>query len=78
MKNSNGTIGNRNRDLPACSAVPLPIAPPRAPNKNRTQMKLGAHCFKDHSFSCSKYTISGLLQLVGDCVSYIRSFSTNR
>ena len=32
-KNSNDTIGNRTRDLPACSAVPLPTAPPRAPIK---------------------------------------------
>jgi hypothetical protein len=31
MKNSNDTIGNRNRDLPACSAVPQPTAPPRTP-----------------------------------------------
>jgi len=31
MKNSNDTIGNRIRDLPACSAVPQPTAPPRAP-----------------------------------------------
>jgi hypothetical protein len=30
MKNSNETIGNRTRDLLACSAVPQPIAPPRA------------------------------------------------
>ena len=30
MKNSNATIGNRTRDLPACSAVPQPTAPPRA------------------------------------------------
>jgi hypothetical protein len=29
MKNSNDTIGNRTRDLPACSEVPQPIAPPR-------------------------------------------------
>jgi hypothetical protein len=28
LKNSNDTIGNRTRDLPACSAVPQPIAPP--------------------------------------------------
>ena len=27
-----GTIGNRTRDLPACSAVPQPTAPPRTPN----------------------------------------------
>jgi hypothetical protein len=29
MKNSNDTIGNRTRDLPACSAVPQPTVPPR-------------------------------------------------
>jgi len=32
MKNSNDIIGNRIRDLPACSAVPQPTALPRAPN----------------------------------------------
>jgi len=31
MKISNDTIVNRNRDLPAFSAVPQPTAPPRAP-----------------------------------------------
>ena len=31
MKNSNDTIGNRTPDLPDCSAVPQPTAPPRAP-----------------------------------------------
>ena len=31
MENSNDTIGNRTRYLPACSAVPQPNAPPRAP-----------------------------------------------
>jgi hypothetical protein len=29
MNNSNYTIGNRNRDLAACGAVPQPTAPPR-------------------------------------------------
>ena len=29
MKNSNDTIGNRTRDLPTCSEVPQPTAPPR-------------------------------------------------
>ena len=33
MKNSNDTIGNRTRDLPACSAVPQPTALPRAPGR---------------------------------------------
>ena len=32
MENSNYIIGNRTRDLPACSAVPQPTATPRAPN----------------------------------------------
>ena len=31
MKNSSDTIGNRTRDLPACSAVPQPTAPQRTP-----------------------------------------------
>jgi hypothetical protein len=33
MKKSNDTIWNRTRDLPACSAVPQPTAPLRAPMK---------------------------------------------
>ena len=31
MKNSSDTVGNRTRDIPACSAVPQPAALPRAP-----------------------------------------------
>jgi hypothetical protein len=30
MKNFNNTIVNRTRDLPVCSSVPQPTAPPRA------------------------------------------------
>ena len=33
MKNSSDTVGNRTRDLLACSAVPQPTAPPRVPLK---------------------------------------------
>ena len=33
MKNSNETITNRTRDLPACSPVPQPNVPPRTPLK---------------------------------------------
>jgi hypothetical protein len=40
MKNSNDTIGNRTRDLPACSAVPQPTAPPRAPRNMSTSNKI--------------------------------------
>jgi len=35
MKISNDTIGNRARDLPTCSAVPQPTAPPRSPETCR-------------------------------------------
>jgi len=31
MKNSNDTIANRTRNLPACSTVPQPTVPPHAP-----------------------------------------------
>jgi len=41
MKNSNDTIENRTRDLPACSAVPQPTAPPRDPNRKNSAGKLG-------------------------------------
>jgi len=34
MKNSDDAIGNRTRDLPACSAVPQPTAPLRSPYLN--------------------------------------------
>ena len=40
MKNSNETIGNRTRDLPACSAVPTPTAPPRTPKSKLYQLNL--------------------------------------
>jgi hypothetical protein len=33
MKTSNDIIGNRTRNLPACSAVPQPTAPPVACSK---------------------------------------------
>jgi len=45
MKKSNDTIGNRTRDLPACSVVPQPTALPRAPSTEIKRLKTGAnHC----------------------------------
>ena len=41
MKNCNDNIGNRNRDLLACSAVPQPTAPPRAPFIHNKVRKAG-------------------------------------
>jgi len=50
MKNSSDSIGNRNPDYTAYSAVPQPTAPPRAPYNN-------ALCIKRHIIShyCSKF-----------------------
>ena len=52
MKNSNDIIGNRTRDLPACSAVPQPTALPRAPTRHcdlanctgNTQKNMAVNC----------------------------------
>ena len=38
MKNSNDTIGNRTRDLPACSAMPQWTAPQRAVRRNEVPL----------------------------------------
>jgi len=40
MKNSSDTIGNGTRDLPACSAVPQPTVPLRAPTKSMKALKI--------------------------------------
>jgi len=47
MKNSNDTIGNRTRKLPACSAVPQPTEPPRSSmykEKGYKIEKMKSHC----------------------------------
>jgi hypothetical protein len=49
-KNSNDIIGNRTRDLPACS-VTQPTAPPRAPTLN-----LASHKFDVFSYKTSNIT----------------------
>ena len=43
MEKSKDTIGNRTRDLPACSAVPQPTAPPRAPTRNMYRKEINIH-----------------------------------
>jgi hypothetical protein len=53
MKNSSDNIGNRTRNLLACSAVPQPTAPPRAPIENYTTSKpLNVSLEKPQIFSC--------------------------
>ena len=46
MKNSNGTIGNRIRDLPAYTAVLKPTAPPRTPKHGAEKQKNERIVFK--------------------------------
>ena len=48
MINSNDTIRNRTSDLPACSAVPQPTAPPRTPLRYNTHVHLGQETFLSH------------------------------
>jgi len=43
MKKSNDTIGDRTRDLPACSALPQPTAPPCAPYNTCTNVNYSTH-----------------------------------
>ena len=45
MKNSNDTVENRTRDLPACGTVPQPTAPPRYDNKVPKLDQLNTHSF---------------------------------
>jgi len=51
---SNDTIGNRTRDLPACSAVPQPTAPPRVPRRKISQ------CYKNSAFCAEELLFEDL------------------
>ena len=55
MKNSNDTIGNRIRDLPACSAVPQPTAPPRGPITNKYDVIFQKHVIINHNTEQTSY-----------------------
>jgi hypothetical protein len=55
MTNSNETNGNRTRDLPACSAVSQPTAPPRAPN-----------CFIYHTDMAAAYLSMLVLSIINE------------
>ena len=51
MKNSNDTIGNRTHDLRACSVVPQPTAPPRAPDDNSIETNINVKIRKTLCYS---------------------------
>jgi len=54
MKNSSDTVGNRNRDFPACSAMPKPTAPPRVSHQVRKPRNSG-HSVRSHYSKCEIY-----------------------
>jgi len=60
MKNSSDNIGNRTRDLPACSAVPQTTAPPRAPG-------LEIH------WSCNSTMLQGTTVNSAQCIIFFSS-----
>ena len=62
MNNSSDTVRNRTRDLPACSAVPQPTAPPRVPLHRVPPLILGcsSHILELNHCINSKLAIFGL------------------
>jgi len=85
MKNSNDTIGNRNRDLPACSAVPQPTAPPPAPGlysnieyytKNIHQIKKAPRSREYSSVSANDGNISATRVLKSRASTVVSSIET--
>jgi len=50
MKNSNDTIGNRTRDLPACSAVPQPTVSRRVSKKTLRLREISGPKREDERF----------------------------
>jgi hypothetical protein len=54
INNYNDTIGNRTRDLPACSAVPQPTAPPPPPPPPHPSCIISFH----RELSCEKLHIN--------------------
>ena len=55
LKNSSDFIGNRTRDVPGCSAVPQPTAPPRTPGIKTMALFLWSPCFMYQSNECQGY-----------------------
>ena len=53
MRNSNETIGNRTRDLPACSTVPQRTALLPAPPKELSYINISRLDFKQAMFKIS-------------------------
>ena len=77
MKNSNDNIGNRTRDLPACSAVPQPTALPRAPAHGSVHRNniLVYNSNKMHK-SQSLFNLTTALHISGATVTHLQEHKT--
>jgi hypothetical protein len=81
MKNSNDSIGNRTRDLPACSAVPQPISSPRA---STILYNIPEFACRDSGFPESLKTNTGTApplhqeRFVSKPVQYIQCYALHR
>ena len=63
MKNSNDTIGNRTRDLPACSAVRQLTASPRAPHSTVIKPEISRDYVTSKDFSSSAIPVHVLREI---------------
>jgi len=76
MKNSNDIIGNQTHDLPACSAVPQPTVPPRAPEIH-TYMQRNKWARK-HKFHFLEGNEDNLLLINCENKIHIKTFGVGR
>jgi hypothetical protein len=73
MKNFSDTIGNGTRDLPTCSAVPQPTAPPGAPQRAMISFFLfffdplhnGQYFFSRHFYKRNRISTSSVNNVYG-------------
>ena len=56
MKTSDGTIGNRTCDLPACSSVPPPTVPPHAPQRHIIQFTFASTYYNMNICDTQKFS----------------------
>jgi hypothetical protein len=74
MKNSIGTIGNRTHELPVCSAVPQPTAPPHTPETYSISNVNLRHMFATTEEHYNKVTFKNnanqILSIMTDALMY--------
>jgi hypothetical protein len=77
MKNFNDTIGNRNCDLPACSAVPQPTEPLLTLSLLMSHINAAPSTARNLTYICGWDFLLGIL-LLEQCISLIYAYKTNK